>query len=75
MRTQEPLHGQWLTKSYGIVKASGGAYDTGPVSGITRSPIVVCPKGKSEIKNCVRVDTTSIFRADIKVVSNVYKEY
>lgn len=75
IRTQEALHGQWLTKNYGIVKASGGAYETGPVAGITRSPIVVCPKGRSQIKECVRVDTTSIFRADTKVVCNVYKKY
>lgn len=75
IRTQEALHGQWLTKNYGIVKASGGAYERGPIAGITRSPIVVCPKGKLQIVDCVRVDTTSIFRADTKVVCNVYKQY
>lgn len=74
IRTHEALHGKWLTKNYGYVTNSGGWYETpSPVSGVSRSKFVYCPKGVSQIKEYTRVDTRIIFRADTKVTASIYK--
>lgn len=74
IRTHEALHGKWLTKNYGYVTNSGGWYETpSAVSGVSRSKLVYCPRGKSQILQYTRVDTRIIFRADTTITASIYK--